>query len=88
MLISDKCWTEVSTLTDEIYSDCPHVFGKDGFNLEACEAKALELGGNAINWKPSGDNCNVKRCSDPNNPQLKTGYAHAAYVYKTCTGQC
>ena len=88
MFISDSCFFKVSTLTDGLYSDCPHLFGENGYPLEACKQKMIDLSGNAINWKPSGNGCNVKRCSDPNNPQLKTGYEHATYVYKTCTGKC
>ena len=84
MFISALCWIKVTSTTDGLITSCHHMLHTLGYPLDACKAKCLELDGNAINWSPNQNNCNVKLCPDPIDPQLTIGIGYEVHVYRGC----
>ena len=48
--------------------------------FSACQAAAADMGGNTINWSPSGQ-CSVRNCTDPPEDNLSLGVVTGADVY-------
>ena len=68
-------------------SNCPHVGGGNGIDLETCKTQAREAGANVFNFRD--DACYFKSCEDPSDLQPSTEYGGLDVYVNTCSeGEC